>query len=109
MCGIAGILMRERTETPSPVGLRRMSRVLVHRGPDAEGFWERGPAGLTHRRLSIIDLAGGHQPMSSAGRRDYSAWICCLLVLELWCRRFIDQAHAIDRTHPDPRVTHVAA
>jgi asparagine synthase (glutamine-hydrolysing) len=66
MCGIAGVLMRDQQGTPSAEGVRRMSRVLGHRGPDAEGFWAQGPASLAHRRLSIIDLASGHQPMSSA-------------------------------------------
>jgi asparagine synthase (glutamine-hydrolysing) len=42
-----------------------MSRVLAHRGPDDEGYFYDGSVGLAHRRLSIIDLAGGHQPLSN--------------------------------------------
>src|SRR5581483_2880429 len=42
-----------------------MARALVHRGPDEEGFYRSGPIGLAHRRLSIIDLASGQQPMQS--------------------------------------------
>jgi len=48
--------------------------VLVHRGPDDEGVYIKGPVGLGHRRLSIIDLELGHQPMSDRGSR---AWIVC--------------------------------
>lgn len=60
MCGIAGFVGSGSLET-----LRAMTDVLVHRGPDAEGLW-RDPTGgvyLGHRRLSIVDLSGGSQPM----------------------------------------------
>src|SRR5207244_4259180 len=46
--------------------------VLRHRGPDAEGLWLEGPVGLGHRRLSIVDVAGGQQPMSN---EDGQVWI----------------------------------
>lgn len=63
MCGIAGFVGAGDGGV-----LRRMTRRLVHRGPDAEGFFEKTDAGvfLGHRRLSIIDLEGGAQPMSTA-------------------------------------------
>ena len=62
MCGIAGFV-----GAGDGAVLRRMTDRLVHRGPDAEGFFEKPEAGvfLGHRRLSIIDLSGGAQPMSS--------------------------------------------
>ena len=41
-----------------------MTRTLIHRGPDDEGYYFNGPLGFGFRRLSIIDLGGGHQPMS---------------------------------------------
>ena len=66
MCGIAGFVgVGDRAV------LRRMTERLIHRGPDAEGFFEKPEAGVFfgHRRLSIIDLAGGAQPMSSADGR----------------------------------------
>ena len=63
MCGIAGLVYRER-ERPVPDALvRRMCTALEHRGPDEEGIWVRGNVGLGMRRLSIIDLAGSQQPM----------------------------------------------
>ncbi|MFM8365156.1 MAG: asparagine synthase (glutamine-hydrolyzing), partial [Verrucomicrobiota bacterium] len=66
MCGIAGFV-----GAGDGAVLRRMTGRLVHRGPDAEGFFEKPDAGvfLGHRRLSIIDLAGGAQPMFSADGR----------------------------------------
>ena len=45
---------------------------MVHRGPDDEGYFVDGPLGLGFRRLSIIDLAGGHQPMSDA---EETVWV----------------------------------
>lgn len=65
MCGIAGILHQDRTRRVDPDTLRRMTRVLTHRGPDGEGYYENGNIGLGHRRLAIIDLATGSQPMYS--------------------------------------------
>ncbi|MBL8187822.1 MAG: asparagine synthase (glutamine-hydrolyzing), partial [Acidobacteria bacterium] len=63
MCGIAGIY-HYRTDQPiNEAVLRRMTGALVHRGPDDEGFYVAGKIGLGHRRLSIIDVAGGHQPV----------------------------------------------
>jgi asparagine synthase (glutamine-hydrolysing) len=65
MCGIAGVL-RLRAGRVEPARLRAMTDVIAHRGPDDEGFYADGPVGLGFRRLAIIDLAGGHQPMTSA-------------------------------------------
>lgn len=65
MCGIAGVLEFLPDHQPSLERLRRMAQVLTHRGPDEEGFYTSGPVGLAHRRLSIIDLASGQQPMES--------------------------------------------
>src|SRR5689334_23957611 len=65
MCGIAGALYAEASR---PVGrgvLKAMGDSIAHRGPDAEGSWEEPGVGLVHRRLSIIDLAGGDQPIGN--------------------------------------------
>ena len=64
MCGIGGWLDFTSCATSSTV-LRAMTNTLIHRGPDGEGFYEKGPVHLGHRRLSIIDLAGGGQPISN--------------------------------------------
>lgn len=72
MCGIAGILQLDGTNPPRAI-LEKMTRTLIHRGPDGEGFQVDGPMGLGHRRLSIIDLSeAGHQPM---GNEDRSIWV----------------------------------
>ncbi len=65
MCGIAGELRFDRP--PDAAAVRRMSDALRHRGPDAEGLHVDGRAALCHRRLSILDLAGGGQPMVRDG------------------------------------------
>jgi asparagine synthase (glutamine-hydrolysing) len=66
MCGIAGQFNFQRREPVERETIVRMARSIAHRGPDDEGFFISGPVGLGFRRLSIIDLAGGHQPMSDA-------------------------------------------
>ncbi len=68
MCGIAGILARAG-ERPDEAALRAMTAALVHRGPDGEGFFAVAPIALGHRRLAIIDVDGGAQPMHAAGGR----------------------------------------
>ena len=65
MCGIAGIL-QFNGQPVRRSWLERMVATLDHRGPDARGVETIGPVGLGHTRLSIIDLAGGVQPMPSA-------------------------------------------
>src|SRR4051794_16535415 len=71
MCGIAGILDVGGRPVDRPV-LERMCARLAHRGPDEEGFHLRGPVGLGQRRLSIIDLSGGRQPMANV---DGTVWV----------------------------------
>ncbi len=63
MCGIAGIYHYEDQEPVDERTLWRMTGVIAHRGPDDEGFYVDAAVGLGHRRLSIIDVASGHQPM----------------------------------------------
>lgn len=68
MCGLSGIVAASGARV-SPDVLRRMTQTLVRRGPDDEGYFHDGACGLGHRRLSIIDLEGGRQPLSGAGGR----------------------------------------
>jgi asparagine synthase (glutamine-hydrolysing) len=66
MCGINGIALSTRAgANVDPDTLIRMRDVMVHRGPDDAGLFVSGPIGLGHRRLSIVDLATGHQPMTN--------------------------------------------
>jgi len=72
MCGICGQL---NFGDRAPVVLHdveQMTKTLAHRGPDDEGYFVSGPVGLGFRRLSIIDLGGGHQPMSDA---EETVWV----------------------------------
>src|SRR5260221_13570958 len=65
MCGICGVYNAWSGEPVSPELVERMTHLIAHRGPDDTGAYLDGPAGLGFARLSIIDLDGGHQPMSN--------------------------------------------
>ena len=65
MCGIAGILEFGRDARADSDALREMCRIMAHRGPDDEGFYFDGHVGIGMRRLSIVDLTTGHQPISN--------------------------------------------
>jgi asparagine synthase (glutamine-hydrolysing) len=65
MCGICGIVASEGASPPDPMVVARMSRAMTHRGPDEDGSYCDERAVLGVRRLSIIDVAGGHQPMTN--------------------------------------------
>src|SRR5258706_12273811 len=65
MCGIAGILEFGRDARADSPALRAMCQIIAHRGPDDDGFYTDGPAGIGMRRLSIVELATGHQPISN--------------------------------------------
>lgn len=70
MCGIAGVVLAPQSSLPLDASLlTRMRDVLYHRGPDGAGLFLEERVGLAHRRLSIVDVAGGHQPMASRDGR----------------------------------------
>ena len=71
MCGIAGFVTRASGTQPDSA-VASMTDTIRHRGPDGSGYYRDSHASLGHRRLSIIDVAGGHQPMSN---EDGSLWI----------------------------------
>ena len=73
MCGLAGIFAVDGPLHPDmPAAVRRMTDALAHRGPDGDGFFDDDRVSLGHRRLAIIDRAGGHQPMAN---EDGTCWI----------------------------------
>jgi asparagine synthase (glutamine-hydrolysing) len=72
MCGIAGIANTASGARVEAAAVRRMCQAIFHRGPDDEGIFVKGGVGLGMRRLSIIDLAGGHQPVFN---EDHSIWV----------------------------------
>ena len=67
MCGIAGIFHPLLPKPVDEARVRGMADALAHRGPDGSGVWTAPGVGLGHRRLSIIDLGGGAQPMAYEG------------------------------------------
>src|SRR6185295_7426042 len=71
MCGITGIVRNDGLDVDRAL-LARMCAAIRHRGPDDDGFYFNGAVGLGMRRLSIIDVAGGAQPIHN---RDSNAWI----------------------------------
>lgn len=71
MCGIVGILHRGRVGD-APARAKRMADAIPHRGPDDEGFWSDGDVAFGFRRLAIVDLHSGHQPMSN---EDGTVWV----------------------------------
>lgn len=72
MCGICGIAYSDRSRGVDAARLQRMQESIAHRGPDGDGSRIDGSVGLGHRRLSIIDVAGGAQPLAN---EDGSIWI----------------------------------
>ena len=72
MCGICGVVLLDQGRSVDREVLSRMNATLRHRGPDDEGLYVDGGVGLGHRRLSIIDLQTGHQPMAN---EDETVWI----------------------------------
>src|ERR1700758_4309692 len=103
MCGICGKLNFDPAATVSPTLIKAMAGAMVHRGPDDDGGYVHGPVGLGFRRLSIIDLGGGHQPLSS---EDGSVWI--VFNGEIYnyqeLRRFLVAKGHIFRTQSDTEV-----
>ncbi len=72
MCGICGKFDFDPEGRVPPALLKTMADSIHHRGPDDEGFYAAGQLGLGFRRLSIIDVRGGHQPLSN---EDDTVWI----------------------------------
>ena len=101
MCGIAGYFTRDNDARQAVV--QAMCDVIRHRGPDDEGFHVEGPCAIGMRRLSIIDLATGHQPISN---EDGSVWVVFngeIYDYKELRERLIGQGHRF-RTHSDTEV-----
>ncbi len=76
VCGIYGILHLSGDVAPSDSArLAAMANVTVHRGPDDQGELLDGPLAMGMRRLSVIDVDGGHQPISN---EDKTIWVVCM-------------------------------
>jgi asparagine synthase (glutamine-hydrolysing) len=100
MCGICGVFETSGEKIVQRATLKAMADTLSHRGPDDEGFYTCGGTGLAHRRLSIIDVAGGHQPLSN---EDETVWIAFngeIYNFEELNRRYLSSGHTF-RTRSD--------
>src|SRR5215211_731228 len=94
MCGICGLVSLDGASGPDPAALAAMNEALVHRGPDSDGRMIAGPCGLAMRRLSIIDLAGGDQPIANEDGR-----ICVIQNGEIYnYRELMDRLRARGHT-----------
>ena len=103
MCGIAGIidLVGQR---PAPEGVvQRMARAITHRGPDEEGFLEQPGISLAARRLSIVDLADGQQPMTNEDRSVFVVFNGELFDYVERREELVRQGHRF-RTHCDTEI-----
>ena len=103
MCGVAGIidLVGQR---PAPEGVvQRMAHAITHRGPDEEGFLEQPGISLASRRLSIVDLADGHQPMTNEDRSVFVVFNGELFDYVERREELVRQGHRF-RTHCDTEI-----
>lgn len=103
MCGICGQYNFGSQAPVSRHDIEAMAKAILHRGPDDEGYYIEGPLGLGFRRLSIIDLAGGHQPMSD---NEELVWV--IFNGEIYnfreLRRELESYGHVFRTHSDTEV-----
>jgi asparagine synthase (glutamine-hydrolysing) len=103
MCGICGQFNFSSRAPVDAAGIRRMTDAIAHRGPDDVGYFVSGAIGLGFRRLSIIDLAGGHQPMFDVDRT-----VCVIFNGEIYnykeLRAELSRAGHQFRTHSDTEV-----
>src|SRR5215813_3608888 len=107
MCGIAGILANSGISELEKARLKQMADVLAHRGPDGEGFYFDRSVGLAHRRLSIIDLEGGRQPLSN---EDGTIWIAFngeIYNFEELNRRYLSSGHSFKTRSDTETIVHL--
>lgn len=103
MCGIVGIYHRDRERPCSEQRLLAMRDLQVHRGPDDQGIYLDANLGLGHRRLSIIDLGSGHQPMLTV-KGDLSVVFNGEIYNYKTLRRELEGRGCVFRTHSDTEV-----
>ncbi len=103
MCGIAGIIdLVGRRAAPAGV-VQRMAAAIIHRGPDEDGFLEQPGISLAARRLSIVDLADGQQPMTNEDRSVFVVYNGELFDYVERREELVRQGHRL-RTHCDTEI-----
>ena len=100
MCGICGIYEPKGETIVQRTTLKAMADTLSHRGPDAEGFYSCGSLGLAHRRLSIIDVEGGQQPLSNEDDTVWTVFNGEIYNFEELNRQYLSNGHTF-RTRSD--------
>jgi len=103
MCGICGLVSRDGVGGREQAVIREMSAALVHRGPDSDGYWSDGAAGLAARRLSIIDLEHGDQPIANETGRIHVVQNGEIYNYRALAERLVRQGHRL-RTGCDTEV-----
>jgi asparagine synthase (glutamine-hydrolysing) len=107
MCGICGMFVPGGGPVVRRETLKAMADTIQHRGPDDEGFYVDEFAGLGHRRLSIIDVAGGHQPLSN---EDGTVWIVFngeIYNFEELNRRYLSSGHSFKTRSDTETIVHL--
>src|SRR6185437_16180769 len=107
MCGICGVFDSRPEAVVHRHTLKAMADTITHRGPDDEGFFNSGGVGLAHRRLSIIDLSGGHQPLAN---EDGSVWIAFngeIYNFEELNRKFLASGHVFKTRSDTETIIHL--
>jgi asparagine synthase (glutamine-hydrolysing) len=100
MCGIVGFINREREQPVNEQIARAMNDAISHRGPDDEGYYFKNNVALGMRRLSIIDLAGGHQPIANEGHCIWIVFNGEIYNFPALRQRLLDRGHQF-KTHSD--------
>jgi len=103
MCGICGIVNRKKDNPVSPSLLSSMCQTMIHRGPDDEGVWAENNTGLGARRLSILDVEGGHQPLANEDRTIWAAHNGEIYNLPA-LRQELESLGHLFRTHTDTEI-----
>lgn len=103
MCGFAGILHFGTLET-APALVRQMTDSIIHRGPDGEGFWQDGYCALGFRRLAIVDIHGGQQPMANEDGTVLVVFNGEIYNHRELRRELINRGHRFSSNHSDTEV-----
>src|SRR5690348_12990140 len=103
MCGIAGIIDLTGKRSAPDGAVRRMAWAITHRGPDEDGFLERPGISLAARRLSIVDLADGQQPMTNEDQSVFVVYNGELFDYVERREELVRQGHQL-RTHCDTEI-----
>lgn len=103
MCGIAGVVYAESARVPEAQTLAALGTAIAHRGPDGSGCHREPGVGLVHRRLAIIDLSGGHQPMANEDDSIHVVFNGEIYNYQSLRQKLITAGH-IFKTHSDTEV-----